>query len=139
LLQPGINRFVDTIAKIVGAEVFHDRPHWRASFEQDWVATLCRLLLRIRNYRHGGALLIIPDNSHEGLDLKDKVAYDRIRLALEHQALHTIQKTYAEDIIYDLMEDQDLDTIPLNLYHADVPINGRGTVRLPMIAHPSSA
>jgi hypothetical protein len=118
-LQPGMNRFVDSIADIVGPEVFQDRDHWRASFQDDWIATLCRLLLRIRNHRHGGALLITQDNSHQGLDLKYKVTYDRLRLAVEHQALHTIQKTYAEDIIYDLMEDQDLETIPLDLYIAE--------------------
>jgi hypothetical protein len=118
-LQPGINRFVASIANTVGPEVFQDRSHWRASFEHDWIATLCRLLLRIRNYHHGGALLITPDNSHEGLDLKYRVTYDRLQLALEHQAVHTIQKTYAEDIIYDLMEDEDLDTISLDLYLAE--------------------
>jgi hypothetical protein len=118
-LQPGINRFVASIADIVGPEVFHDRDHWSASFEDDWIATLCRLLLRIRNHRHGGALLITPDNSHEGLNLKYKATYDRLRIALEHQALHTIQKTYAEDIIYDLMEYHDSDTIPIELYLAE--------------------
>jgi hypothetical protein len=116
LLQPGIDRFVDSIAEIVGIEVFQDRAHWRASLERDWIATLCRLLLRIRGYRHGGAVLITPDSTHAGLNLQYKASYARLRSALEHRAVHLIQSTYADDIIYELMENHDAENVPIGLY-----------------------
>lgn len=117
LLQPGIDRFVNSIAETVGIEVFEDRPHWHASLERDWIATLCRLLLRIRGYRHGGAVLITPDTTHAGLNLQYKASYVRLRSALEHRAIHLIQSTYADDLIFELMEDDpSLDNIPIDLY-----------------------
>lgn len=38
-----------------------------------WIASLCRLLLRIQNYRHGGAVLMTPDASLQGLNVKYQI------------------------------------------------------------------
>ena len=55
-LKPALAKYVDGIRQVVTAEVFNERSHWTNSLESDWIATLCRLLLRTQNYRHGGAL-----------------------------------------------------------------------------------
>jgi hypothetical protein len=47
-----------------------------------WLNSICRTLMNIQNYRHGGGLLIIPHTSLDGLNVKYKIHYDRLLMAL---------------------------------------------------------
>jgi hypothetical protein len=48
-----------------------------------WTTALCRLVLRIQNYKHGGALLITPDPGLGGLKVRYALRYARLRTAIE--------------------------------------------------------
>jgi hypothetical protein len=111
LLQRGIDRFGESIAEIVGTEGFPDRPPWRASLEREWIARLCRLLLRRRRSRQEGVVLITP----AGLNLPYKASDVRLRSARERRAIHLIRSTYADDLSFELIEDPNLDNIPIDL------------------------
>jgi len=115
-LQPAISRFVTQVAQEVGAERFTDRNHWGGTLKEDWVATLCRLILRIRNYRHGGALLFTSDPEPKGLNVKYKISYTRLRDALGHRAVSLIDQTFAADSIFNLEEDVLPEEMPTQLY-----------------------
>jgi hypothetical protein len=47
-----------------------------------WLNSICRTLMNIQHYRHGGGLLIVPHASLEGLNVKYKIHYDRLLKAL---------------------------------------------------------
>lgn len=47
-----------------------------------WINAICRVLMNIQRYRHGGGLLITPGMSLEGLNVKYRIRYDRLLRAL---------------------------------------------------------
>ncbi len=47
-----------------------------------WLNSICRILMNIRHYRHGGGLLIVPEVSLAGLNVKYSVRYDRLLKSL---------------------------------------------------------
>ncbi|MEX2113986.1 MAG: putative sensor domain DACNV-containing protein [Pirellulales bacterium] len=57
-----------------------------------WINSICRILMNVRHYRHGGGLLITPQMSLDGLNVKYSIRYDRLLRALramvENQARH---------------------------------------------------
>lgn len=92
------------------------RSHWVASLERDWLSALCRLLLRARSYRHGGAVLLTPDTSEKNLRVKYRLQYPRLRTALFNSATATIKRTYAADEIHGDYLDGGRDELPIDLY-----------------------
>ena len=47
-----------------------------------WLNSICRILMSIQHYRHGGGLLITPQASLDGLNVKYKICYDRLLKSL---------------------------------------------------------
>jgi hypothetical protein len=47
-----------------------------------WINAICRILMNIQHYRHGGGLLITPRTSLDGLNVKYTIRYDRLLRAL---------------------------------------------------------
>jgi hypothetical protein len=47
-----------------------------------WLNAICRILMNIQNYRHGGGLLIAPQASLDGLNVKYTIRYDRLHKSL---------------------------------------------------------
>lgn len=47
-----------------------------------WINGICRILMNIQHYRHGGGLLITPQTTLDGLNVKYKIRYDRLLKAL---------------------------------------------------------
>ena len=58
----------------------------RAQLESEllmrWLNSICRILMNIQHYRHGGGLLIAPQMSLDGLNVKYKIGYDRLLKSL---------------------------------------------------------
>ena len=80
-LRPGILRSVAKLEdRLSGAGVeLKVKPLYA------WTTSLCRLILRIQNYRHGGALLITPDSTFAGLKVRHELRYERLRMAIENK------------------------------------------------------
>jgi hypothetical protein len=115
-LQTGISKYVASVKSSLSSAAYNERGDWRATLEDDWVATLCRLLLRTRAYRHGGAFLITSDETETGLDVKYRIRYPRLASALHRRGVLLVQRTYAEDhIIADFFE-KDRDFISADRY-----------------------
>ena len=115
-LVPGIQTYIEAVRRALPEYVYDDRSHWDTSLASYWISSLCRLLLRVQNYRHGGAVLITPDTSSYGLNVKYRLQYPRLRSALETRALLGIQQTYASDQIFANCLEKSADEVPTDLY-----------------------
>lgn len=78
--------------------------------------SISRILLRIQNYQHGGALLIC-DNVRENLDIKYQIDYTRFHDSLDELLRLTIENSLFSDELLDYMEDSD--EIPTTVYIED--------------------
>jgi hypothetical protein len=52
-----------------------------------WMSAIQRLLFRIKGLKHGGAILIAPNNPDEGLNTKYRLRYNRLNAALKRYAI----------------------------------------------------
>jgi hypothetical protein len=101
-----------TVAKSEMAEM-PDPNDWLYWVVDTWTRTLCRLLISIQRYRHGGALLVTT--SHRNLDIKYKMKYFRLPRLLSDFAAFTIQMDAAGEELRGLL-DADADDIPVLTY-----------------------
>lgn len=122
VLLPGIASYLATVENRVPPEILLSREESTSLLVSDWIESLCRLLLRVQSLRHGGALIMLPSPSVDDLNVKYRIKYDRLRTALEEHAYLSVQKTFAEDQIHELL-DEDADDIPTDL-HLDESIYG---------------
>lgn len=74
-------------------------PDWEDFLDNLWIQTFSRLLLKIQNYQHGGAILIANDNAD--LDIKYKVHYERLTQAMIAYAKASIDNDVAERTVSD--------------------------------------
>lgn len=115
-LEDGIESYIQSVKRKVTAQMYNDRSHWDESLSSYWIASLCRLILRIQNYHHGGALLITSNSSLRGLNIKYQIDYVRLRGGPESKAITRIEEVFASDRIFSDYMDQDLDEVPMGLY-----------------------
>jgi hypothetical protein len=73
--------------------------------------------------RHGGAFLIAPDPTHVGLLVKHKIAYNRLRTALQRNSVATAEQILADEIIHEEYMEKDAEEMPVIL-HVDQVIAG---------------
>lgn len=115
-LQRGIDTYIQRVRAAIPAAIYYDRIHWGRALEADWISSLCRVLLRMQSYRHGGALLLTPDASADGLNVKYGIEYARLRTALERRATFGIYDTYASDQIFEHHIEPNKDDVSMDLY-----------------------
>lgn len=113
LLQ-SIQKFQRRVRKKVGEALFDQRGHWNETLEENWISALCRILIGIHKYQHGGAVLI-SDNS-AGLNPKYSLAYDRLTDALLRASVLSIEHTNHSDLIHSDYLDEEAHEIPAGLY-----------------------
>lgn len=70
---------------------------WEDFLDGLWIQTFSRLLLKIQNYQHGGAILISELSAD--LDIKYRIHYERLILAMIAHAKAAIDNDVAERII----------------------------------------
>lgn len=78
------------------------------------VETVCRVLLKIKNYHHGGAVLITNDFV-KNLDIKYPISYDRISMAILHMFRSLAGSATIEEEIEEFRKDGK-DKIPFDLH-----------------------
>ncbi len=94
-----------------------DSNDWQQYVTENWLAALRRLLLRVQNIRHGGAFLITPNQTDKGLLVKHRIAYNRLRTALQRHSVTTAEHVIAGEIIGDeYMEKKNVEDMPIALY-----------------------
>ncbi len=111
LLRTHVDALNEQVRRETGGE--YDRESWWSfddweSLIRDlWIGTLCRTLLAIQRYGHGGALLLLPDLSLEGLSLKYSIDYPKLNEVLVLDAVNDIHQRVAAWDIHDEHLNQD--------------------------------
>ena len=78
--------------------------------------SISRILIKIQNYQHGGAILIC-NNVRENLDIKYQIDYTRFHDSLENLLKLTVANSIYSNQLFDYLEDSD--EIPTDAYLAD--------------------
>ncbi len=81
-----------------------------------WLNAVCRILLNIQEYRHGGGLLMAPGPSPKNANVKYRVHYDRLPKALVAFAAHQVARRKLQGEIADYCEDQKQSELPCDLH-----------------------
>jgi hypothetical protein len=113
-LMRSINSFQKQVRSKVGNALYEERGHWDESLEQSWVSALCRILISIRKYHHGGAVLI--SDTGLGLNAKYSLPYGRLADAMFREAVCRIENTSYSDEIDETYLDGEADDFPRQLY-----------------------
>lgn len=117
ILKPGIQNYLKSVETKLPQNTRHLLDEdWANALSSFWTQSLCRLLLRVQNYHHGGAVLITPDTSFDGLNVKYQIEYGRLQSALVTRALAQIQANHATDQIFGEYIEQSADEIPIELF-----------------------
>jgi hypothetical protein len=108
--------YEETIRKYLIEEVGEDNlDEWSGYIENLVSQSICRILLRMQNYHHGGAFLITA-NSENGLSIKHKLSYDRLFQSIINFTKYSIASYIHTDTIMNSSIDLNQDTIPSLLY-----------------------
>jgi hypothetical protein len=113
-LMKSIKEFQRQVRKEVGHELYGERGHWDDSLEANWISALCRILIGIHKYQHGGAVLI--SDSSAGLNPKYALQYARLADAVFRASVLSIKHTYYSDLIHSDYLDEKVEEIPTGLY-----------------------
>jgi hypothetical protein len=97
-LRTSIRIYQQRVADLVSKEAFQARTHWNMSLEDEWVSTLCRILIGIQYYGHGGAVLL--SDRRDGLKPKYSLGYPRLAEALTSVGALTIKNTHLQETIF---------------------------------------
>jgi hypothetical protein len=92
-----------------------DIDFWLEHIEDLYKESLSRILLRIQNYKHGGAILITKENSND-IEIKHKIEYDRLASSILKNTYYTIENNNYYQEIDDLYLDTHRKTMPVKLY-----------------------
>jgi len=96
-----IKNFQKQVREKVGRDLYDQRGHWNESLEYSWISALCRILIGIRKYQHGGSVLISDESS--GLNPKYVLGYHRLADALFRASVLSVKHTAYSDAIHGWM------------------------------------
>jgi hypothetical protein len=113
-LQAGLDSYLKSIKRKVPSKIDDSINDLENELTKYWFSTICRLILRIKSYRHGGALLFSNVRKESGLNVKYPISYSRLRLSLIKRAVNKANLLYKSDFIDNLIEEDE--DIPLRLY-----------------------
>jgi hypothetical protein len=113
-LMPSIKIFQQQVRKKVGSDLYDERGHWDESLEAAWISALCRILIGIHKYQHGGAVLISDDAA--GLNPKYSLKYHRLSDTLFRASVLSITHTSYSDLVHEKYVIKKADEIPTDLY-----------------------
>jgi hypothetical protein len=99
-LDLGIQSYIKSSLSKLSKEELLGVPDYEERCTYFWITTLCRLLRRVQDYRHGGAILITPDRELLGLNIKYKTHYPRLHSALDAYALLNIQLRHLNNLVH---------------------------------------
>lgn len=91
-----------------------DKDYWKQYSEDIWMQAICRLLIRIQGYKHGGAILI-TQYLRMDLDIKHKINYNRLFSSLKMLAEMSISNFIYSNTIHS-SHIKNSKPLPVNLY-----------------------
>ncbi|MBC7545535.1 MAG: hypothetical protein H7338_22630 [Candidatus Sericytochromatia bacterium] len=119
LIRKSVEAYVEGVKSAVGTAAYAPVDHWNESLSWYWLSSLRRVLINIQAYRNGGSLLLIPPGPvqyQRQLDIKYKIEYPRLPIALHGLATAAILRHHAEVRIADEYIARDKRTMPVHLF-----------------------
>ena len=118
-LSPGIFRHIERACHDLDDGVGEPDEITINYLGRTWLGTLCRILIRSRRYRHGGAILMTSEQSLSDLNIKYAMAYSRLRTSIDSHSSSSMNNSfYSSKIIRDYLIDQK-SSIPMKLHRDD--------------------
>lgn len=129
-LQEGVDNCIESVWRKLGRidyiqevlKEYRESDGWETHIAETWINTLCRILISIQRYRHGGALLITKSKSD--LDVKYRINYPRLKTALVRLWTSRLLSSMAGDQIHYEYMDTDAEMMPVGLYLDESIANG---------------
>jgi hypothetical protein len=112
-LSDGVGEHIESVRQALEKPLQKRVKDWSPGIADHWLSTLCRLLISIQRYRHGGAVLIT--NSRADLNIKYKINYSRLPKALTQLWMCKIIANTATNVIGEHL-DRDQDMLPMWSY-----------------------
>lgn len=120
LLQIGVNNYRTAVWRRFREAT--DQNEWDYFLQDKWLSTLCRILISIQRYHHGGALLLTTQRTE--LDIKYGLRYSRLPSALTKLAIATITKDLVGMKLSDKYLDKGRGYLPADLYLDEAVADG---------------
>ena len=121
-LSRQIEIFQSKAKRLVGDAEYDRRGHWNASLQDEWITALSRILIGVKRYGHGGAVLL--SDKSDGLTARYDLKYPRLSDALDRLASLSILRTSLSDNIHEKYLDSapSKHSLPLSLYRSEKSI-----------------
>ncbi|MGL4874963.1 MAG: putative sensor domain DACNV-containing protein [Clostridium sp.] len=100
-LREYIYEYIVKVENRTDEEVYGSRDNWNSILKQKWISIICRTLINIKEYRHGGAILIENNILEEDLNIKYNIFYDRLGIQMLEYGESLVKLNYLEDRIFD--------------------------------------
>src|SRR6266566_7911629 len=113
-IDAGMQVYLDAVWRRVRHLLPRNMGTWPPFLADVWISTLCRILISIQRYRHGGALLIAT--SKGDVDVKYRLDYRRLPKALTNLGEQTIRNSFAREEIITNHLGQKKSSVPAKLY-----------------------
>jgi hypothetical protein len=91
-------------------------PH-RTGLQVRWLNAICRILLSIQRYKHGGGVILHPTGSPDGLNVKYRIRYDRLPAALMGIDQNEFWRGLIVSQVAEVCHDRDHDSLPCGLHY----------------------
>lgn len=124
-LSDGVEKYLHAVLSSKTIEYPSQLDGWLIQFLADrWIGTLCRILISIQRYGHGGAFLVTRANSD--LDVKYGISYRRLPPALVGLGAARINQRGASDQIMQKHLRRHRNGVPAELYLHESIANSDG-------------
>ncbi|MGL4911740.1 MAG: putative sensor domain DACNV-containing protein [Romboutsia sp.] len=100
-LQEYIYEYIRKVEDRTDDEIYGSRESFNSILKQKWISIICRILINIKEYRHGGAILIDNNILKEDLNIKYNILYERLGKQMLEYGESLIKLNYLEDRIFD--------------------------------------
>jgi hypothetical protein len=115
-LRPAYEAHRREVADSLPDYTAHEVQELNGVFEDNWFRAVRRILLQADRYAHGGAFLITNDETFEYLDVKYKLNYRRLRVALVNQAEYVYRRYALTDHVIDAYLRTGRRTMPVDTF-----------------------
>jgi hypothetical protein len=92
-------------------------PHRTGCLQVRWLNAICRVLLSMQRYKHGGGLIIHPTGSASGLNVKYRIRYERLPAALLGIDQNEFWRGRIVSQVARVCRDREHDSLPCGLHY----------------------
>lgn len=118
LLAKGLRQYMKQVRSLLPKSLSVLVREYKTSLEYDWLASICRILLRAKGFAHGGSLLIVSDADPEGLNLKYNFEYSRLQEAIAFHGVSLMKMYEARKKSHGVLNNQNF--MPIDVHREEI-------------------